>query len=319
MSIASNTTWSLIGKAVDALVAGDLVAFPTETVYGLGADAINEKAVAKIYKVKGRPKYHPLIVHISDLKYLDNWAREIPEYALKLARAFWPGPMTLILHRTSNAKNFITGGQDSIGIRIPNQTIALELLSEFAKKGGIGVAAPSANRFGAVSPTSSQAVKDELAKYLSKKDQILDGGKCTIGIESTIINCQTNIPSILRPGAITSKMIEQVTNFFPLVEKSNNTKVSGSFESHYAPRSEVLLNELPEPGDGFIALNSIATPDGVVRLAAPKSNLEFAKVLYQSLRDGDQQQLKKICVYLPIGEDISIAIRDRLTKAKGSR
>jgi L-threonylcarbamoyladenylate synthase len=203
MSIISNCTVSAIKDSAAGLIKGDLVAFPTETVYGLGADATNKDAIARIYKVKGRPLGHPIIVHISSISNLDKWARNIPEYAVNLARAFWPGPMTLILPRTDLAKDFITGSQDNVGIRIPSHTVALALLKEFEDQGGLGIAAPSANRFGAVSPTSATAVEIELADFLSENDQILNGGPCLVGVESTIINCTQDKPSILRPGAVT--------------------------------------------------------------------------------------------------------------------
>lgn len=315
MSFISNCTASTIKDAATSLINGDLVAFPTETVYGLGADAGNEMAVKKIYQVKGRPSDHPLIVHISNLKQLDKWAREIPEYAIKLARSFWPGPMTLILPRTALAKNFITGGQDNVGIRIPDQTLALALLTEFEKQGGAGVAAPSANRFGKVSPTTAAAVEAELGAFLDSKDLILDGGACEVGVESTIIDCTTQSPIILRPGAITAAMIQEVTSLTPASNNTNNTKASGLLESHYAPKAKVLLDQTPKPGDGFIALSEVKTPEGVIRLASPKNNEEYAKVLYQALRDGDEQKLQTICAQLPIGDDIAGAIRDRLNKA----
>ena len=168
MEFISNCTADAISKAAKALKDGHLVAFPTETVYGLGADASNQQAVARIYEVKGRPNNHPLIVHISSINNLDKWAKDIPEYAVKLARAFWPGPMTLILPRTDLAKDFITGGQNNVGIRVPSHTVALGLLKEFEAQGGIGVAAPSANRFGKVSPTCADDVKTELSDYLKK-------------------------------------------------------------------------------------------------------------------------------------------------------
>ena len=205
MTIISNCTATVINEAAASLLRGNLVAFPTETVYGLGADATNKEAVARIYEVKGRPVGHPLIVHISSMEHLDKWAKDIPEYAIKLARSFWPGPMTLILPRTDLAKDFITGSQDNVGIRIPSHTVALELLKEFEAQGGAGLAAPSANRFGAVSPTSAKAVEIELDNFLDPSDRILDGGSCRIGIESTIINCTSKSPSILRPGFITKK------------------------------------------------------------------------------------------------------------------
>ena len=175
MEIISNCTNSAIKKAARALKDGHLVAFPTETVYGLGADANNAKAVGRIYSVKGRPMDHPLIVHISSINFLDKWAINIPDYAIKLARTFWPGPLTLILKRSELARQYITGGQESVGIRVPSQKIALQLLTEFENLGGVGIAAPSANRFGAVSPTNANDVNEEIGTYLSSKYYILDG------------------------------------------------------------------------------------------------------------------------------------------------
>jgi len=315
MSFISNCTASTIKDAATSLINGDLVAFPTETVYGLGADAGNEMAVKKIYQVKGRPSDHPLIVHISNLKQLDKWAREIPEYAIKLARSFWPGPMTLILPRTQLAKDFITGGQDNVGIRIPDQTLALALLTEFEKQGGAGVAAPSANRFGKVSPTTAAAVEAELGAFLDSKDLILDGGACEVGVESTIIDCTTQVPIILRPGAITHSMIKDATGIEPDTTNKVDTKASGLLESHYSPSAKVILDQTPQAGDGFIALSNIKTPQGVIRLAEPKNNIEYAKVLYQALRSADEQQIKTVHAHLPTGDDIAQAIIDRLNKS----
>ena len=315
MAILSLCTASTIKDAATSLINGDLVAFPTETVYGLGADAANEEAIEKIYQVKARPSDHPLIVHISNLQYLDRWAREIPEYAIKLARAFWPGPMTLILPRTQLAKDFITGGQDNVGIRIPDQTLALALLTEFEKQGGAGVAAPSANRFGKVSPTTAAAVEAELGAFLDSKDLILDGGACEVGVESTIIDCTTQSPIILRPGAITHSMIKDATGIEPDTTNKVDTKASGLLESHYSPSVKVILDQTPQAGDGFIALSNIKTPQGVIRLAEPKNNIEYAKVLYQALRSADAQQIKTVHAHLPTGDDIAQAIIDRLNKS----
>ena len=323
MSIISNCTETAIKNAASTLVKGDLVAFPTETVYGLGADATNEDAVARIYKVKGRPVDHPIIVHISSLDNLDKWARDIPEHAVKLARTFWPGPMTLILPRTDLAKDFITGRQDNVGIRIPSHTVALALLKEFESQGGLGVAAPSANRFGAVSPTTAAAVEIELADFLSESDQILDGGQCAIGVESTIINCTQNNPSILRPGAITKEMIEDNLSISIGLDISNSEsvqiKAAGLLESHYAPNAKVFLTGSPTSGDGFIALDSFATPAGAVRVAAPKTNEEYAQVLYQAFRLADNKGLKKVFVIPPNGAGIAVAINDRLTKSASEK
>jgi L-threonylcarbamoyladenylate synthase len=319
MSIISNCTATAIKDAADALIKGDLVAFPTETVYGLGADATNKDAIARIYKVKGRPEGHPLIVHISSLGNLDKWARDIPEYAVNLALAFWPGPMTLILPRTDLAKDFITGSQDNVGIRIPSHTVALALLKEFESLGGLGVAAPSANRFGAVSPTSATAVEIELADFLSESDQILDGGACLVGVESTIINCTQNKPSILRPGAVTKEMVEDNLSISVDLNISNaeseQIKASGLLESHYAPKAKVFLTGSPTSGDGFIALDSFATPAGAVRVAAPKTNEEYAQVLYQAFRLADSKGLRRVFVKPPTGDGIAVAINDRLAKS----
>ena len=319
MSIISSCTATAIKEAAAALINGDLVAFPTETVYGLGADAANKAAIGKIYEAKGRPAGHPVIVHISSVENLDIWARDIPDYAIKLARAFWPGPMTLILPRTDLAKDFITGGQDNVGIRIPSHTVALALIKEFESLGGLGVAAPSANRFGAVSPTTATAVEIELADFLSENDQILDGGPCLVGVESTIINCTQNKPSILRPGAATKEMIENTLGITIDPKKSNSEsnqiKAAGLLESHYAPKAKVFLTGPPTLGDGFIALDAFETPAGAVRVAAPKTNEEYAQVLYEAFRLADIKGLGRVFVIPPTGDGIAVAINDRLNKS----
>lgn len=319
MSIISNCTASAIKDAASSLINGKLVAFPTETVYGLGADATNKEAVARIYKVKSRPTGHPLIVHISSLGLLDKWARDIPEYALWLTRAFWPGPMTLILPRTELAKDFITGGQDNIGIRVPSHTVALSLLKEFEAQGGNGVAAPSANKFGAVSPTTSIDVEIELGDYLTREDLILDGGPSSVGIESTIIDCTKSIPSILRPGGVTKGMIEQILVDTIVIDESNEfinkVRAPGLLESHYAPRANVFLSGKPNRGDGLIALSHINTPEGVQRLASPINNEQFAHQLYGALRSADEKNLQNVFVVPPSGNDIAVAINNRLKKA----
>jgi L-threonylcarbamoyladenylate synthase len=315
----SNCTMDALKQAAKSLKEGHLVAFPTETVYGLGADANNKSAVSQIYKVKGRPQDHPLIVHIADWQSMGEWAEEIPDYAIDLARAFWPGPMTLILKRSELAKDFITGSQNTVGIRVPNQSLALQLLTEFSKLGGKGVAAPSANRFGQVSPTTAQAVQEELSAFLDEKDVILDGGPCSVGVESTIIDCTNTNPRILRPGAITLEDVKGITGLeVELVERSD-IRVSGSLENHYAPNAEVLLDIEPLPGDGFIALVEIPTPADVIRLAAPKTVEAFAHDLYAALREGDAKELKQIVVIQPKGDGIAIAIRDRLKRAAAGK
>jgi L-threonylcarbamoyladenylate synthase len=337
----SNCSADAVSSAASNLLAGNLVAFPTETVYGLGADACNADAVARIYSVKGRPADHPLIVHVGSMDALGDWASDVPAFAIVLARDFWPGPMTLIMKRSELATDFVTGGQDTVGIRVPDHAVALGLLLAFAQIGGKGIAAPSANRFGNVSPTTAQAVADELSEYLVDADQILDGGPCQVGVESTIIDCTGEVPRILRPGAVTVAMIEEstglkVTSRFVLdgddlagilingktvtgngVAK-NQIRVSGSLDSHYAPVAKVLLCETPTAGQGFIAHANIQTPEGVIRLASPSSDEEFARVLYAAMRAADEQGLREVVVMQPIGMGIGVAIRDRLKRAAHS-
>ncbi|MEY4990275.1 MAG: hypothetical protein RIS08_501 [Actinomycetota bacterium] len=303
-----------ISKAAQALKTGHLVALPTETVYGLAADATNPEAVARIYSVKGRPSDHPLIVHVSSVELLDRWTSEIPSYARLLANNFWPGPMTLVLKRSDLAKDFITGSQDTVALRIPGHAKALEILAAFEALGGLGVAAPSANRFGRVSPTTSHAVASELSDYLSEDDLIVDGGESEVGLESTIIDCTGENPRVLRPGAVTVEMIEQATGL-DVVESGSLIRVSGSLKSHYAPAAKVVLDQTAKPGEGFIALSDVQTPSGVVRLAAPNTLAEFAKELYAALRKADEQELERVVAITPAGDGLAVAIRDRLTRA----
>ena len=303
-------------NAATNLLAGNLVVFPTETVYGLGADACNPDAVARIYRAKGRPADHPLIVHIASMDGLGDWADDVPGYAISLARSYWPGPMTLIVKRSDLAGDFVTGGQDTVGVRVPNHPVALALLGAFEKAGGKGIAAPSANRFGNVSPTTAQAVVDELSDNLSDTDQILDGGACDVGVESTIIDCTGDVPKILRPGAITEEMITKSTALSVIgVVENSSIRVSGSLDAHYAPAATVLLDQTPLSGQGFIALSDIKTPEGVIRLATPTTHEEFAQVLYSTLRAADEKGIGTVVVSQPAGDGIAIAIRDRLKRA----
>jgi L-threonylcarbamoyladenylate synthase len=305
-------------SAAASIKKGNLVAFPTETVYGLGADASQESAVAKIYAAKGRPADHPLIVHISSMDGIGYWADEISEYAIALARTFWPGPMTLICKRSMEAKDFVTGGQDTVGLRVPDHVVALALLDAAKQLGVQGIAAPSANRFGHVSPTTADAVREELGDYLNPEDTILDGGPSQVGVESTIIDCTGTNPHILRPGAITQEMIEEVTGL-KVTDAVNEIRVSGSLENHYAPQATVALDITPQRGDGYIAMSDKPTPAGAIRLAAPQSVEEFARILYASLRDGDSQKLTRICIDQPRGDGLAIAICDRLQRAARGR
>jgi len=307
------------GDNAQALKNGALIAFPTETVYGLGADASNKKAVARIYEVKGRPQDHPLILHIASINEINYWAIDISDYAMALARSFWPGPLTLIFKRSDSAKDFITGGQDTVGLRVPDHALALELLQECKKIGVHAIAAPSANRFGHVSPTTAAAVKEEIGAYLSAQDLILDGGPAQVGLESTIIDCTGDAPKILRPGAITQAMIEKATGLQVSENTNSSIRVSGSLEKHYAPNAQILLDVQASAGQGFIALADVATPSGAIRLASPADKDEYARTLYAALRDGDAQGLKTIAVIQPSGNGLAIAIRDRLMRASKGR
>ena len=227
--------------------------------------------------------------------------------------------MTWIMQRTALAADFVTGGQDTVGVRVPAHPVALGLLEAFARVGGKGVAAPSANRFGNVSPTTAHAVNNELSDYLSDSDVILDGGACDVGVESTIIDCTGDAPRILRPGAITQEMIEHSTGLAVVGNVENaEIRVSGSLDSHYAQVAKVVFHQPPVAGHGFIAMADVPTPDGVVRLAAPKTHDEFARVLYAALRAADEQKLQTVVVAQPQGAGIAIAIRDRLKRAAHS-
>ena len=313
--IISQCSLSVLRQSAEKLRAGDLVAFPTETVYGIGADAENKDAVARMYQVKNRPSGHPVIVHIAELNDVDYWAQEIPEYAINLMRDFWPGPMTLLLKRREVAGDFLTGAQEIVGLRIPANSLALGLLNEFKEVGGKGIAAPSANRYGAVSPTTAEAVSQELSEFLSPNDQILDGGPCLVGVESTIIDCSGQNPKILRPGAISAEMIEESTGIVLEEVGERKIRVSGSDKQHYAPKAKVIVDGQSQSGEGLIAMSDVATPEGVIRLAEPKSIEEYARVLYSALRMSDTQNLQTVRIIPPVGPGLAVAIRDRINRA----
>jgi len=303
-----------VSEAAAALSLGHLVAFPTETVFGLGADACNEKAVEKIFIAKGRPKDHPLIVHISSAELMGKWATNIPDYAMKLANNFWPGPMTLVLNKSAIANDLITGSQSTIGLRVPSHPVAQELLREFERIGGLGVAAPSANRFGKVSPTTAHAVRAELGDYLEPEDKVLQGSQSEVGIESTIVDCTTSQPRILRLGAVTASMIVESTGL-ALVDSGESIRVSGSLESHYSPNATLLLDVEPKEGDGLLALSAFPTPEGVIRLASPATTEAYANQLYSALRRADELGLDRVVARTPSGDELSEAILDRLRRA----
>ena len=298
---------------------GGLVVFPTETVYGLGADAANAAAVARIYAVKGRPSSHPVIVHIADVGQLGHWAREIPEYAMKLAARFWPGPLTLVLRRAAGTGDFLAGGQDTIGVRVPGHAVALELLREF----GGGIAAPSANRFGRISPTTAEHVRRELG---SDVDLILDGGACEIGLESTIVDVSRGRPMLLRPGRIGAEEIARALGIAPEPPDSEAPRAPGSLESHYAPRRPLRLippsqweARLRKGTQRSSVMSFRSRPPGDESLAwirATSDPLAYGHDLYANLRVLDSSNCEDILVEEPPASPDWVAIRDRLTRAR---
>lgn len=310
-------------QAVAILRAGKLVAFPTETVYGLGADANNPQAVAKIYTAKGRPLTHPVIVHIPDINHLQYWAREIPASAWQLGKAFWPGPLTLILKKSDQVSNTVTGNQDTIGLRVPAHPIAHKLLIEF----GGGIAAPSANRFGELSPTTAQHVQDSLADDV---DLILDGGACAVGIESTIIDLSSSEPRLLRPGAISISAIENILGSQLSTSQKNSPRAPGMLASHYAPHTSMKIIEsanliaiielLLQQGKniGVLSFNTtpIAKPQ-VTWIMMSQDIKQYSHDLYAILHAVDSENHDVILVEQPPQTEEWLAVNDRLNKAAG--
>lgn len=310
-----------IALAVTAIADGKLCAIPTETVYGLAANALNESAVARVFEAKERPADHPLIVHVATAADVSEWITELPQWAIDLTNAVWPGPLTIVGPRTSLASNSVTGNQDTVAVRVPSHTIAQELLSQLKTQGIKGLVAPSANRFGHVSPTSAAHVSADLGEYLDAHgDLILDGGDCQVGVESTIVLATGSQPIILRPGAVTAADIKRITGLEVSDETTNIPRVSGALDSHYSPTAQVILItdtsdvEL-ENNAGFLALAQTPTPTGLTRLATPATIEDFAHELYSSLRAGDDLKLKTIYVVPPTGDGLAQAINDRLNRA----
>ena len=309
-----------VKRAVAALASGHLCAIPTETVYGLAANALDESAVARVFQAKSRPIDHPLIVHVASLEQVSKWITHLPDWAQTLAAQLWPGPLTLVGYRTKLATDAITGGQETVAVRIPSHPIAQQVLSELAAVGVLGLVAPSANRFGHVSPTSANHVAIDLGEYLAANgDLILDGGVCEVGLESTIVLATNEQPVILRLGAITAQDIQRITGVAVSQTDRNLPRVSGALDSHYAPRAKVILltetSQVFAENSGFLALSQIATPDGLHRLAAPNSVTDFAHDLYTALRAGDDLNLETIYVVPPLGAGLAQAITDRLERA----
>lgn len=314
-----------IARAAAVLEAGGIVAFPTETVYGLGADASNPDAVDRVYAVKRRPPGHPLIVHLWDVGQLGEWAAHVPSVAWRLARCFWPGPLTLILQSGQRVARTVTGGCPTVGLRVPAHPMALALLERF----GGGVAAPSANRFGGVSPTEAAHVIEELG---SEVDVVLDGGRCAVGVESTIVDVSSGDPVILRPGGVTREALEQVLAHPVAVRSGGPVRCPGQFRSHYAPRARVVLaspdeiaHRAAQLADRGLRVGVLAGPGvqrlpaGVVRLNLPTEMLALAQDLYGLLRDVDRRGLDAVVVVLPPDSGLGLAVNDRLWRAAGPR
>ena len=311
-------------RAVDVLRAGGLIALPTETVYGLGADASNDLAVRRIFAVKGRPSSHPLIVHVASVERAREWATSLTDAGEKLAHAFWPGPLTLIVERSARASDAVTGGQDTVGLRVPAHPLALDLLSAF----GGGIAAPSANRFGRVSPTTAEHVRSELG---AEVDLVLDGGPSRVGVESTIVDVTCDPPRLLRPGGVAREAIEAVLGQrLVLATHATDVRAPGMLESHYAPRAglwlvsaeEVFAEAVRRRDAGarvvVIAPGLLPLPEGVARLTVPTDEAGFARVLYAHLRDADA--LGDLILAVPPPESgLGLAVRDRLQRASAPR
>ena len=310
-----------ITQAVTALASGKLCAIPTETVYGLAANALDEAAVARVFATKERPADHPLIVHVATASDVSEWITELPQWAIDLTNAVWPGPLTIVGPRTALASNSVTGNQETVAVRVPSHPIAQELLQRLKANGVKGLVAPSANRFGHVSPTSAAHVSADLGEYLDANgDLILDGGDCQVGVESTIVLATGSQPVILRPGAVTAADINRITGVEVSEETTNAPRVSGALDSHYSPTAQVIL--ITEASDveletsaGFLALAQTPTPTGLTRLARPATIEDFAHELYSSLRAGDDLKLKTIYVVPPTGDGLAQAINDRLNRA----
>jgi L-threonylcarbamoyladenylate synthase len=310
-----------ISRAAELLRQGQLVAFPTETVYGLGADASNPEAVAKIFAAKGRPADHPLIVHISGAEQIDDWAESVPESAIRLAEAFWPGPLTIILTKKAEVPSTVTGGQNTVALRVPANPVALQLLQAF----GGGIAAPSANRFGRISPTQASHVAEELGDSVAC---ILDGGPCSVGVESTIIDLSDDHPTILRPGRITRSQLKAVLQTEIRLSSQTKIRAPGMMAVHYAPNTMALLctadtlivmmDDLCAKGKhiGILAFSpTVASVPCQHLINLPAQAEYYEAALYSALRELDKLQLDTILIEQPPDDEAWAAVNDRLGKA----
>lgn len=314
-----------VQRAARALREGGLIGLPTETVYGLGADASNELAVRRIFAVKGRPSNHPLIVHVASAEVAKRWAASWPDEAARLADAFWPGPLTLIVKRSSLASDAVTGGQETVGLRVPDHALALELLRAFDG----GVAAPSANRFGRVSPTTAKHVRDELGDDV---ELVLEGGACRVGVESTIVDLSGDSPRLLRPGGVPKEAIERVLGGeVPLATHATDVRAPGMLASHYAPRAGLWLATTATLHDevkkrlaagakvAVVAPRGTQIPDGVTRFEVPDDDAGYARALYATLREVDERGLDVVLAVPPAESGVGLAVVDRLRRASAPR
>lgn len=310
-----------IDAAVSALRRGEVIGMPTETVYGLAADARNAEAVARIFAIKGRPADHPLIVHVASAATLPDWSRGSLALAEPLAAAFWPGPLTLILSRHPSVLDVVTGGQDSVGLRCPAHPLAQRLLAGF----GGGLAAPSANRFGRISPTRAQHVRDEFGMQVPL---VLDGGECAVGIESTILDLSSGLPTLLRPGQVTHAQLEKIVGCVAEKSSRNSPRASGTLESHYAPRTRMLLlprSALVHEADEQRALGKVVSvlaissmPSGATGLLLPEDPAAYAHGIYAALRELDGSGAHLLLVEKPPISLAWVAVQDRLRRAAAS-
>jgi L-threonylcarbamoyladenylate synthase len=312
-----------IARAADTLRRGGLVAFPTETVYGLGADADGPAALARLYAVKGRPGEHPVIVHVEAPAQLGEWAADVPVAARRLADALWPGPLTLVVRRAARVLDGVTGGGDTVGVRVPDQPVALALLRAF----GGGIAAPSANRFGHVSPTTAEDVRADLGDDV---EVVLDDGACTVGVESTIVDCTGDELVILRPGGVTRERVEEVSGRAVGVRPDGLTRAPGTLKSHYAPEATVLVvdrEDLARRATDLLAAGQLVAvlapgpvprlPHDAVVLDGPADSDEYARVLYTRLREVDRRGVDVLLAVPPPDAGLGVAVGDRLRRAAG--
>jgi len=305
-----------VRRAAEILQRGGLVGFPTETVYGLGADASSASAVARLYAAKRRPLDHPVIVHFADADLAFSWAREVPQAAKKLAAKFWPGPLTLILRKSAKAGDFVTGGLDTVGLRVPSHPVAQELLRAF----GGGIAAPSANRFGQLSPTTAAHVREDLGEDV---ELVLDGGPSEVGIESTIVDLSRGEPALLRPGKISAAELQAVLGAPVLAKQTDSPRHSGGLERHYAPRTPARLVPTHELDQEIarlkdkVAVLAFSRPDERVDywLRMPREPQAYAQKLYAALRELDGARCEMILIEAPPGTPEWAGVRDRLVRA----